>query len=207
MIIDVNALQGSTQQEPQFQVIFMSWTWPHRSSSKPQPQLHNHNNFQPQCDVIFVALILIIQRWVVEEVKGSPPSTRFGHAQVFSVRNATHLPHLQLNCSIHTSGNYWRLCLCLWRQGFDDGTFRQNFKQNLPVKIFTIPVGMLILSRSMGFLWTTCTSTTQKQGKFIKETLCCSFCFSVQKNNSLVSKIKCYSHTSYLSQTPQTVSV
>ena len=97
MIIDVNALQGSTQQEPQFQVIFMSWTWPHRSSSKPQPQLHNYNNFQPQCDVIFVALILIIQRWVVEEVKGSPPSPRFGHAQVFPVRNATHLPHLQLN--------------------------------------------------------------------------------------------------------------
>ena len=164
MIIDVNALQGSTQQEPQFQVIFMSWTWPHRSSSKPQPQLHNHNNFHPQC----ISLILFMQRWVVEEVKGSPPSPRFGHAQVFSVRNATHLPHLQLNCLIHTSGNYWRLCLCLWRQGFNDGTFWQNFKQNLLVKIFTIPVGMLSLSRSMGFLWTTFTSTTQKQGKFIK---------------------------------------
>ena len=53
MIIDVNALQGSTQQEPQFQVIFMSWTWPHRSSSKPQPQHVEH----VQC----ISLILIIQ--------------------------------------------------------------------------------------------------------------------------------------------------
>lgn len=79
-----------------------------------------------QCDLYRPNTNQIIQRWVVEEVKGSPPSPRFGHAQVFSVRNATHLPHLQLNCLIHTSGNYRRLCLCLWWQGFDDGTFRQN---------------------------------------------------------------------------------
>ena len=76
-----------------------------------------------QCDLYRPNTNQIIQRWVVEEVKGSPPSPRFGHAQVFSVRNVT---HLQLNCLIHTSGNYWRLCLCLWWQGFDDGIFRQN---------------------------------------------------------------------------------
>ena len=168
MIIDVNALQGSTQQEPQFQVIFMSWTWPHRSSSKPQPQLHNYNNFQPQCDVIFVALILIIQRWVVEEVKGSPPSPRFGHAQVFSVRNATHLPTF----ATQLFNSYLRQLLETVSMSLAAGLRRRyhstELKQYLPVKIFTIPVGMLFLSRSMGFLWTTCTSTTQKQGKLIK---------------------------------------
>ena len=45
-----------------------------------------------QCDLYRPNTNQIIQRWVVEEVKGSPPSPRFGHAQVFPVRNATHLP-------------------------------------------------------------------------------------------------------------------
>ena len=76
MMIDVNALQGSTQQEPQFQVIFMSWTWPHRSSSKPQPQLHNHNNFHPQCNVILMTLILIIKKVGCGRSKGKPSITK-----------------------------------------------------------------------------------------------------------------------------------
>ena len=75
--------QGNTQRGRLFQAPCMSLTWtPPNSSRSSSTSSSSWTSSSPPTSLLWSSPAHQYQRWKTEEVRGSPPSPRFGHAQV-----------------------------------------------------------------------------------------------------------------------------